>query len=333
MNPADPWKDRSASRPPLECPVPHWYYIDIGNICNLKCPFCRTGNGLTPAREKGLMSRETFDLILSKIERHARYVCLFNWGEPFLNKHLLYMIRALAERGIKSHLDSNLTLRDFSDLEAEEIVRSGLFSLFASIDGATQESYEKYRVAGRLDRALHNLRQLVRARERLRMETPGLLWAFYLNRYNEDEIDLARDLAKEIGVEIWFKLLSAPPDFQTKYATTGGPVLMPPSSLAHWHPSHIANETLPEFGLHPVLHVVCRQPFTVGVINWNGDVYPCCAVGGDEFKLGNIVEQELEEVWNGAPLRSCRSFLTNFGPVQNGDSVCENVCTAVPSHA
>jgi MoaA/NifB/PqqE/SkfB family radical SAM enzyme len=320
-------------KPPVVCPVPQWYYLDIGNICNLKCPYCPTGNGVTPTREKGLMSREAFDRILAKIEGYARFVCLFNWGEPFLNKNLLYMIRSLADRGIQTHLDSNLTLRDFSDREAEDVVRSGLFSLFASIDGATQESYEKYRVGGRLDRALGNLRQLVRARDRLGMETPGLMWCFYLNRYNENEVELAHEMAKDIGVEIWFKLLSAPDEFQTRYAKQGGRLLDPPASVHHWHPPQ-RNEGLPPFVLHPVLHpFVCRQPFTIGVVNWNGDVFPCCVVTGSAFKLGNLLEQELDEVWNGAPIGACRTFLRDFGPVQGGDSVCERVCTAVPSHA
>ena len=321
-----------ASRPPVECPVPQWYYLDIGNICNLSSPFCRTGNGQTPAREKGLMSRETFDVILSKIAPHARFVCLFNWGEPFLNKNLLYMSRALHEHGIQTHLDSNLTLRDFSAAEAEDIVRSGLFSLFASIDGVTQGTYEKYRIDGNLERALGNLRQLVRARDRLGRETPGLIWAFYLNPHNEHEIERAREIAKHIGVEIWFKLLSAPDEFQTRYAREWSPILLPPPSLNHWHPPQ-ANARMTPFELHPKLHGVCRQPFLVGVINSNGDVSPCCAVAGDAFKLGNVVEQDLHEVWNGAPLRSCRAFLRDFGPVQGGDSVCENVSTAVPSHA
>lgn len=324
--------DSLLASPPAECAAPQWYYLDIGNICNLSCPYCPTGNGKTLTRDKGLMSRETFDIILRKIEPHARFVCLFNWGEPFLNKNLLYMLRALSERGIKSHLDSNLSLRDFSDQDAEEIVRSGLFSLFASIDGVTQETYEKYRVGGNVERALGNLRQLVRARDRLRMETPGLLWAFYLNRFNEHELDRAREVAKDIGVEIWFKLLSAPDEFQTRYAKKWSPILSPPPSRPYWHPDQV-NERLAPFELHPMLHAVCRQPFTVGVVNWNGDVFPCCVVTGDRFKLGNLVAQELEEVWNGSPLRSCRTFLGNFGPVQGGDSVCETVCTAVPSHA
>lgn len=313
------------------CPAPQWYYIDVGNICNLKCPYCPTGNGKIPVSDKGMMSREAFDCILRKIETHAKFVSLFNWGEPFLNKNLLYMICALQERGIDTHLDSNLSLRDFSADEAEQIVRSGLFSLFASIDGISQESYERYRVGGNAQRALENLRRLVEARERLQSATPGLLWAFYLNRFNEHEVERARALAKEIGVEIWFKLLSCPEEFQTSYVKTDPNIFVPPASMRPLHP-HQVNRFLPEFALHPALPPICRQPFTVGVINWDGEVFPCCVVSGKQFSLGNLLEQELEEIWNGPQVVSCRKFLSNFGPIQGGDSICECECTAVPSH-
>lgn len=324
-------KATSLSRATGSWPMPHWYYLDIGNVCNLRCPYCPTGNGAVPESAKGLMTREAFDVVLDRIGPHARFVCLFNWGEPFVNKNLLYMIRAMTDRGIATHLDSNLTVREFSDEDAEEVVRSGLLSLFASIDGVSQEAYEKYRVGGRVDRALGNLRKLAEARTRLGSERPGLIWAFYLNRYNEHEMDRARALAKEMGVEIWFKLLSAPEEFQPRYARERGPHLDPPESLRRWHPAPMAKD-LPAFQLHPMLHSVCRQPFTVCVINWNGDVSPCCAVAGKQFSLGNVLEQSLEEIWNGAPLRQCRDFLLDFGPVQNGDSVCETICTAVPNH-
>jgi MoaA/NifB/PqqE/SkfB family radical SAM enzyme len=130
----DPFPAAEASS---ECPPPQFFQIDIGNVCNLRCPYCPTGNGRTPAREKGLMSMQTFEVVLHRIERHARFVSLFNWGEPFLHPRLLDMIRAFAERGIRTHLDSNLSVRAFSDRDAEEICASGLESLFGSIDGAT----------------------------------------------------------------------------------------------------------------------------------------------------------------------------------------------------
>jgi organic radical activating enzyme len=63
------------------------------------------------------MTVEAFQVILSKIESHATFGCLFNWGEPFLNKSLLPMISLLHERGISRHIDSNLTLRDFGPVQ------------------------------------------------------------------------------------------------------------------------------------------------------------------------------------------------------------------------
>ncbi len=315
----------------IHCHVPQWYYVDIGNVCNLKCPYCPTGNGAIPVGERGLMSRESFDMILEKIAPYAEIVSLFNWGEPFMNKNLLYMISEVSRRGVKTHLDSNLSLRDLSDKDAEAVVNSGLSSLFASIDGVSQEAYEKYRVRGNVDRALENLSQLVRAKKRLGAKEPGLLWCFYLNTYNEHEIERAREMAAKIGVKIWYKQLSCPQDFQTSYVKGDGHIFKPPL-LARKMPPPQVNSFVSPFKLHSALPAVCRQPFTVGVINWDGSVTPCCAVAGKEYSLGNLLEQDLDEIWNGSKMIACREFLSNFGPVQCGGSVCESVCKAVPSH-
>lgn len=315
---------------PDRIPIPQSYYLDIGNICNLRCPFCSTGNGVAPASEKSLMTREAFDVVFEKLAPHARFVCLFNWGEPFVHKDLLYFVSRFSERGIPVHLDSNLSVRDLTDADAEDVVRSGLHSLFASIDGVTQEAYEAYRVGGKVDRALGNLRQLVQARERLGRDTPGLVWAYYLNRHNEHEVERAKEVAADIGVEIWFKLLSCPEEFQTT-RTGDARLLAPPRSLASMHPTAIHPE-LPTFELHPSIPTVCRQPFNIGVVGPDGLVTPCCAQAGKAFAVGNLLEQEPEEIWNGAPLASCRRFLDGYGPKQGGGSVCEDVCPAVPAH-
>ena len=316
---------------PEAAPLPHWFYLDIGNLCNLKCPYCPTGNGQVKRSDKGLMSRENFDIIVEKISPYAEFVGLYNWGEPFLNRSLLHMASSLAQRGVTTHIDSNLSLRDFSDREAEDIVSSGLSSIFASIDGVSQEAYEKYRVEGRVDRALNNLRQLVAAKKRLGSDKPGLLWAFYLNRHNEHEVDRARAVAEEIGVEIWFKQLSCPDEFQTSLVNDPS-LFAAPASMSSMHWPQV-NRKLPEFQLHSTLSPICRQPFTICVINWDGRVSPCCAVASPEFSVGSLLDHDFEEVWNGEMMRSCRKFLADFGPVQGGQSICEKVCTQVPSFA
>ena len=82
---------------------------------------------------------------------------MVNWGEPFLNRHLPYFASRCREHGIMVHVDSHLNVKYWTDEEARDIVASGLNSILGSIDGASQAAYEKYRVRGKLDMALHNL--------------------------------------------------------------------------------------------------------------------------------------------------------------------------------
>ncbi len=58
-------------------------------------------------------------------------------------------------------------------------------------------------------------------------------------------------------------------------------------------------------------------------INWDGHVLPCCLCYGDRFFVGNLLRQDLEEVWHGEMLVQSRHFILNYGPKQYGQSVCE----------
>lgn len=304
-------------------PMPKHYFIDPGNLCNLSCPFCPTGRR-TDNAQRGLMSRETFDIIFDKIRKHAKLICLYNWGEPFINRDILYMLSVCAKHHIHSHIDSNLTLRDFSDDEAEAIVRSGVSSIFASIDGITQETYEKYRVNGKLDRALNNLRQIMNAKKQLNMKTPELAWAFYIHKFNEHEVFRAKELADEIGINIWFKLLSADPSWQSSFHQEWNEILAFPKWVEAAYPVPHDPQSA-ELHFHKAILEVCKQPFDTMIVEWNGDVMPCCAVSGDEYKMGNLIEDSLDAVWNGERLCRCRQFIKNYGPVQNTGAVCETL--------
>ena len=303
--------------------LPGKYYIDTGNICNLECPFCPTGIG-NKALTKGFMSRESFDIIFEQIKPYAKIVGLYNWGEPFLNKHMLYMASTCAENGIQSQIDSNLTLRDFTDAEADDIVRSGLFQIYASIDGASQESYEKYRVGGDFNRAVNNVRQIVNAKKRLKMDTPHIGWNFLINKHNEHEIEEAKQMAKEIGVRIDVKLMSCwDPSWKSSFHTQADEAAVSENQEPFRQAS--LPQPIEQLKLHPGLKPWCMQPFDFMVINWDGNVMPCCTVFGNEYTLGNLLKESVEDVWNNAQLRSCRKFLYNFGPKQDTESICEKL--------
>ena len=55
-------------------------YIEITNICNLKCRFCPETN-----RNKKFMSLEDFEEVIKKIHKHTKLVFLHVKGEPLLH--------------------------------------------------------------------------------------------------------------------------------------------------------------------------------------------------------------------------------------------------------
>lgn len=65
------------------------------------------------------------------------------------------------------------------------------------------------------------------------------------------------------------------------------------------------------------LHVVfsdipdeCFVPYLHTVVQYNGDVIPCC-YAPDEFIMGNILDSSFQEIWNGEKYRSFRKECNN----------------------
>lgn len=237
--------------------------------------------------------------LFEKIHPHAEVIQLYNWGEPFLHKRLYHYIEAITAAGVEIQISSNLSVRLFDEGELERLVRSGLTSLHASIDGVSQEAYEAYRKNGKVEVALKNLENIQKTKERLGSETPHLIWAYYLNRHNQHEIGRARYWAKRYGVTLWFKELSCPPEFQTTFLTERPWLFIPPENL-HLLWRGRRNKHIGPLKLDPRLPQVCnvcQQPFEMMVINFNGDVFPCTTVTEKRFVVGNLITESLEDIW------------------------------------
>lgn len=80
-------------------------YLEITNICNLDCSFCHK-----TSRQKRLMSREEFDLLLGKIEGKARYLFFHLMGEPTLHPLLPEFIEAAKGKGFLPAVTTNGSL-------------------------------------------------------------------------------------------------------------------------------------------------------------------------------------------------------------------------------
>ena len=196
---------------------PYNLWVDPGNICTLRCPLCPTGQRDT-SRPKGLLKYADFQKLIDEIGDFLITVNFTNWGEPFLNKDIFSMITYCKQKGIPfTRLDSNLNTFDSNDCES--LVVSGLDILSASIDGASQQTYEKYRKGGDFKLAISNLKAISEKRRELGRKKPYLRWQFLVFRHNQHELKTAIKIAKEIGVDRI--------DFSGGRVNTGTEVLKP----------------------------------------------------------------------------------------------------------
>lgn len=82
-------------------------YIEITNICNLKCDFCPPTN-----RKPEFMNIETFGNILGQIKPHTKYIYLHVKGEPLLHPELDKFLDISYEKGFNVNITTNGTLID-----------------------------------------------------------------------------------------------------------------------------------------------------------------------------------------------------------------------------
>jgi radical SAM protein with 4Fe4S-binding SPASM domain len=281
---------------------PYIYTIDTGNVCNLRCPLCPTGyRGLE--RNQALMRLRDFETIIDRIRPYAIEAILHNWGEPFLNPDILPMVRYARKNRIGTTISSNLNLVNRGEKFLEEVVESGLDHLTVSIDGTTQDVYETYRKGGHLEHVLENVRYLLRYRSKVRSSFPKVEWQFLVMKHNEHQMDDARRMAREIGVD------------RLRFTGAGLPFneLKNVSLASQWIselPDYrgYAPEKMVERGY--LYDESCFYLYRAMTVNPDGAVAPCCALYHSKFDFGNLIESSLEDVWNGGHYRASRALFS-----------------------
>ncbi len=285
-------------------PHPTRISLDPVNVCNLKCPFCSTGNGTTQMK-KARLTPELFERIWANVRPGLfKEAHLYNWGEPFLNPHTTDFLRRFADAGVETWISSNLSVKDYDDAFAERLVESGLARMIISADGISQEVYERYRVGGSVERVMKNVKLIADAKKRLGSKTPIMQWRVLLNRFNQGEIAEAGRKAVELGAH-----------FQVT------PVFQVPEELREeWHADMtkaIFGEggVVASWGLNtgPLIHTECRQLWDQIIVNSDGDVMPCCVTADQKAAIGNLAEEDIMSIWNGEMIRKLRRFVTRPG--------------------
>jgi hypothetical protein len=224
-----------ADEPPPErpldvAPLPSRLYVECTAACNISCAqaCCAPETGITRTRRAGMLDFDLFTRVVDEAGPSLVRIDFFNYGEAFLHKRAVEMCEYIKTRFPHVYLYTSTNGLALSEERARRLVHSGIDEVTFSIDGATQESYARYRQRGRFDVAIETLRVMADEKRRAGRDVPYLNWRYILFRWNDsdDEMDRARRLAADLGVDrLCWELTDHPEDSFSRRFLPGTPEL------------------------------------------------------------------------------------------------------------
>ena len=185
--------------------LPSRLYIECTAACNISCAeaCCAPETGITRTRQAGMLDFDLFRRAVDEAGPSLGRIDFFNYGEAFLHKRAVEMCEYIKTNFPQIYLYTSTNGLALSEAQARRLVHSGIDEVTFSIDGASQETYVKYRQRGRFDVAISNLRAMADEKRRAGRDLPFLNWRYILFTWNDTdaEMERARQLAVEIGVD------------------------------------------------------------------------------------------------------------------------------------
>jgi len=225
--------------------------------------------------------RKTIDELESKL----LYLIFYFQGEPYLNPDFLDMVKYAADKKIYTATSTNAHY--MNDANAKRTVESGLDRLIISLDGTTQDVYTQYRIGGNLEKVLDGTRNIVKWKKELKSKTPYIFFQFLVVKPNEHQIEDAKKLGQEIGVDdVRFKTAQI-------YDYENGNPLIP--TLDKY--SRYKKQANGKYTIKNKLANSCWKLWHACVITWDGLVVPCCFDKDAQHRLGDLKQRSFEEIW------------------------------------
>lgn len=280
-------------------PLPIWLVIEPCNFCNLKCPVCLTGSGKMNRPSKA-MGFEEFKKIVDQVRGYTKKILLFGWGEPFLNKDILKMVKYAVESGIRDvRLSTNCTLLNSKEL-CEEIVKSGLRRLILSFDGLDQETLSKYRRGANFNNIVEGIKLFTRTKKELGADLPETELQFLVMKHNEHQRKAMREFARKLGVDVYMeKSLNT---YRGSYFQEKAKDFLPKDQSR----SRYILEDNKKYKLKGEIPNSCHLVYQSAVINSDGTVIPCCNDLYSDYIMGNVFKEKLKNIWKNKKYQTLR---------------------------
>ena len=262
--------------------LPPYLKVETTSLCQMACPGCAHGTRESKrelSRGKVQLSLEEFKSIFEPIFRAVLGISLSFRGEPLLGRELIPIIEYAHSRNVAVSFPSNFSVR-LSDENITRLVKSGVDTIYVSLDGASEETYLQYRIGGDFHRVLTNVAAIAAAKARLQRSRPRLVWKFVVFEHNRHEIPLVQKQYRDLGFDS-FEFVDDESD--------------PAANVAlHRHNAELVAS-----------RKGCWWAWHTATIRADGVVAPCCK-SNKNFGLGDLRIEALRNIWRGAPYAKLR---------------------------
>jgi hypothetical protein len=241
-----------------------------------------------------------------------------NYGELFLNPELLEILAFAHRRGVALTADNGANLNTARPAALDGLVKYGFRRLTCSIDGATPETYLRYRAGGDFRAVLENLRKINACKQEYGTPYPLLTWQFVVFSHNRHELEAAKGLVKQLRMKFVTKL--------SWNQDSPGEEPCGPGELSGGDPAS-RRAYRDRYGVE-YTRGICRRLWVMPQVNWDGRILGCCRNFWGEFG-GNAFTDGILAVLNSERIKYARGMLLGRNPPREDVpcSTCEQYLT------
>lgn len=241
-------------------------YVEITNICNLKCKFCPE-----TSRRLQFMTIENFEEIVKRICKFTNIICLHVKGEPLLHNNLEDILKILEKYNLKANITTNGTLLKDKLLiiEKTKVVRQINISLHSS----TQNELFSKQYLKDVFESVEKMQNVIISYR---------LWNLKAIKENDINNEIIQEISNYYNIENLKEQLS-----QNEFFKIRDNIFINQDTEFIW--PNIENKSIIEKGRCLAL----KEQIAILV---DGTVVPCCLDNNGDIFLGNILEETLEEI-------------------------------------
>lgn len=272
------FKDMIGRNPVPDLSYPQLISIEVSSICNLSCSHCppHMKKYSDQTRTHKHIDYDLFNRVMDEIDAHGkREIALHKDGETLIHPDIKEILNRVKKNvPHKVYLSTNAL--SLSQELIDVIIENRIDVINFSIGASGEEFYRKVRGRG-FEKVIKNIHNFLSKKEMSRWKPKVIVQIIDLPEYPEMKREI-REFKKywkkfDVEITVWKKLTWA--------------VLEGNTIFRYRYP--------------------CYSLWQSFNINSNGIVTACCIDWKQELVIGNVFEQNIENIWRGKNINELRS--------------------------